>query len=227
LSGIKKDQIRIVVNGVDTNVFKPDFSEAPKAELRAALKLPQEGFLIGCVGALRPVKDHEGLLKAFTVLRSRTGTRVNRDSYLVLVGDGTLMPELKAISKQLGIQDRVLFMGRRDDVEKILGVTDVFVLNSKTEGMSYAILEAMSSGIPIVATDVGANRELIRQGVEGYLYKPGDLEGLVNYLLTLIDDKSLVAKMGGAARKKIVENYSFESMVSAYERLYREVAERG
>ena len=227
LSGIKKDQIRIIMNGVDTNVFKPVFSEAPKAELRAALKLPAKGFLVGCVGALRPVKDHEGLLKAFAVLKARTDDPVSTESYLVLVGHGPLVPELRVMSNQLKIQDRVLFMGRRDDVEKILRVTDVFVLNSKTEGMSYAILEAMSSGIPIVATDVGANRELIRQGVEGYLYKPGDLEGLVNYLLTLIDDKPLVAKMGGAARKKIVENYSFEGMVSAYERLYREVAAKG
>jgi len=227
LSGIKKNRITIITNGVDTNLFKPISSDAQKEELRLALKLPAKGFLVGCVGALRPVKDHEGLLKAFAVLKARTGDLVSTESYLVLVGDGPLVPELRAMSNQLKIQDRVLFMGRRDDVEKILRVTDVFVLNSKTEGMSYAILEAMSSGIPIVATDVGANRELIRQGVEGYLYTPGDLEGLVNYLLTLIDDKSLVAKMGGAARNKIVENYSFEGMVSAYERLYREVAAKG
>lgn len=202
LSGIKKNRITIITNGVDTNLFKPVSSDAQKEELRLALKLPAKGFLVGCVGALRPVKDHEGLLKAFAVLKARTGDLVRTESYLVLVGDGPLVPELRAMSNQLKIQDRVLFMGRRDDVEKILGVTDVFVLNSKTEGMSYAILEAMSSGIPIVATDVGANRELIRQGVEGYLYKPGDLEGLINCLLTLIDDKSLVVKMGGLQERR-------------------------
>lgn len=136
------------------------------------------------------------------------------------------MAELKATCKQLGIQDRVLFMGRRDDVEKILPVMDVFVLNSKTEGMSYAVLEAMSSGIPIVATDVGANRELIGQGVEGYLYAPGDRDALVHYLGDLMNNISLMVKMQVNVRKKVVENYSLEGMVSSYEKLYREVAGR-
>jgi glycosyltransferase involved in cell wall biosynthesis len=222
LTGIKSDQVRVIENGVDTNFFKPLSSQFQREELRRSLDLPEKALLIGCVGALRPVKDHVGLLQAFAKFQSIIEDQTARENYLVLVGDGALMPELREISRGLKTGDRVLFLGRRTDVARILPALDIFVLNSKTEGMSYAMLEAMASGLPIIATDVGANRELISHGMEGYLYPPGDLNSLVNYLISLHDNESLLFKMKDRARAKVVNHFSLERMVSSYSQLYRD-----
>ena len=171
---------------------------------------------MGCVAALRPVKDHKGLLEAFaSVISNEPSANTNKGIYLILVGDGQLASELKMLSRQLGVEDRIIFMARRNDVDKILQALDVFVLNSKTEGMSYAVLEAMSSGLPIIATNVGANTELISHGVEGYLYHPGDLKSLTEYMTKVIGDRDRLLKMGKAARQNIVKFYSINKMVSS------------
>jgi L-malate glycosyltransferase len=170
------------------------------------------------------VKDHKGLVGAFaSAISNKPSVNTNKDSYLILVGDGPLASELKMLSRHLGVEDRIIFLARRDDVDRILQSLDVFVLNSKTEGMSYAVLEAMSSGLPIIATNVGANIELIRHGVEGYLYRPGDLKSLAEYMTEIIGDTDRLLKMGRAARQKIVEFYSVKKMVSSYKDLYEAV----
>lgn len=125
-------------------------------------------------------------------------------------------------SRQLGIGDKVIFMGRRDDVQEILRAMDVFVLNSKTEGMSYAVLEAMSSGLPVIATDVGADIELINHDSEGYLVSQGDVESLAGYMVKLGNDQSLLLRMGKNAREKVIKSYSLNKMISSYRGLYRE-----
>jgi glycosyltransferase involved in cell wall biosynthesis len=224
LLGIKEHKIRVVPNGVDTELFRPIGSQEERKRLRINLGLPENGFLMGCVAALRPVKDHKGLVEGFaSAVSNRASANRNKDSYLILVGDGPLASELKTLSRQLGVEDRITFLGRRNDIDKILQALDLFVLNSKTEGMSYAVLEAMSSGLPIVATNIGANTELIRHGVEGYLYRPGDLKSLTKYMTGVIGDRDRLLKMGRAARQKIVECYSVKKMVSSYKELYKAV----
>jgi len=224
LIGIKKHKIEIVRNGVDTELFSPIGSQEERKRLRISLDFPENGFLIGCVAALRPVKDHKGLVEAFaSAISNKPSVNTNKDIYLILVGDGPLASELKMLSRQLGVEDRMIFLARRNDVDKILQSLDVFVLNSKTEGMSYAVLEAMSSGLPIIATNVGANTELIRHGVEGYLYRPGDLKSLTKYMTEGIGDRDRLLKMGRAARQNIVGFYSVEKMVSSYKDLYEAV----
>jgi glycosyltransferase involved in cell wall biosynthesis len=224
LVGIKEHKIRVLPNGVDTELFSPMGSQEERRRLRISLNLPENGFLMGCVAALRPVKDHKGLVEAFaSAISDRPSVNTNKDIYLILVGDGPLTSELKTLSGQLGVEDRIVFLDRRNDVDRILQALDVFVLNSKTEGMSYAVLEAMSSGLPIIATNVGANTELIRHGVEGYLYRPGDLKSLTEYMTEGIGDRGRLLRMGRAARQKIVEFYSVKKMVSSYKDLYEVV----
>jgi len=224
LIGIKGHKIKVLPNGVDTELFSPICSQEEKKRLRINLNFPENGFLIGCVAALRPVKDHKGLLEAFaSVISNKPSVNTSKGIYLILVGDGQLASELKMLSRQLGVEDRIIFMARRNDVDKILQALDVFVLNSRTEGMSYAVLEAMSSGLPIIATNVGANTELIGHGVEGYLYHPGDLKSLAEYMTKLIGDRAQLLKMGIAARQNIVEFYSINKMVSSYKDLYEAV----
>lgn len=224
LLGMKRHKIRVLPNGVDTEVFQPIGSQEERRRLRISLSLPENGFLMGCVAALRPVKDHRGLVEAFALaVKNKPPVNINKDSHLILVGDGPLAPELKMLSGQLGVEDKIIFLAQRNDVDKILQVLDVFILNSKTEGMSYAVLEAMSSGLPILATSVGANTELIRHGVEGYLYRPGDLKSLAEYMTEVIGNGEQLLKMGRATRQKIVEFYSITKMVSSYKGLYEAV----
>jgi len=223
LSGIKGDKIKVLPNGVDTDLFSPPASQDEKRKMRIKYNLPQNGFLVGCVSALRPVKDHEGLIKAFSLFMSNNQSIVKqKNANLVLVGDGPLASELRLYSRQLGIGEKVIFMGRHNDIHKILQALDAFILNSKTEGMSYAILEAMASGLPVIATNVGANTELIHHGTEGYLYSPGDLKSLTGYIGELIRNEAYLLKMKEAARKKIVNVYSINKMVSSYKDLYEE-----
>lgn len=224
LTKIKKNRVTVLPNAVDTDLFCPCPSSEIKTELRKSFNLPEKGLLMGCVAALRPVKDHQGLLKAFAKAVSDKEVMVsNSDIYLVLVGEGPLEIELKALSQALGVGRQVMFLSRRNDVNKILQALDAFVLNSKTEGMSYAILEAMAAGLPVIATDVGANSELIRHDLEGYLVPQGDTETMARYITLLINNRSRLIEMGKNARKKIIKSYSLKKMISSYKTLYEEV----
>ena len=227
LSGIKRQKVKIIPNGVDTDLFSPPASQDQKRKIRISYHLPENGFLFGCVSALRPVKDHEGLIKAFSLFMSANQSIAKqKNANLILVGDGPLASQLQLYARQLGIGENVIFMGRRNDVHKILQALDAFILNSITEGMSYAILEAMASGLPVIATDVGANTELIHHGTEGYRYSPGDLKSLTGYMADLIGNEAYSLKMKEAARKRIVEFYSIHKMVSSYKNLYEEVSSK-
>lgn len=224
LTGIKKYRIKVFPNGVDTDLFSPPASQDEKRKMRMRYNLPENGFLIGCVSALRPVKDHEGLIGGFAkFISNNQSVAESTNPILVLVGEGPLALSLKSLSQELGVGDKVLFMGSRNEVNKILQALDVFILNSKTEGMSYAVLEAMATGLPVIATSVGANVELINHGKEGYLFSVGDIESLAKYIAKLTRSESQLLKMGENGRKKIIKNYSFSKMMSSYRELYKEI----
>lgn len=228
LIGIKRSKIRVIPNAVDSDLFKPCPSPEEKDKLRKELDLPKTGVLFGCVAALRPVKDHDGLLKAFAkALSGGHGHISHGDIYLVLVGDGPLENEIKRLCQELSIKDQVIFLGRRHDVHIILRALDGFVLNSKTEGMSYAILEAMATGLPVIATAVGANTELIGHGKEGYLVPQGDIESMARYIYQLSHSRSSLLDMGDSARKKTVEFYALDKMITSYKALYERVYDLG
>jgi Glycosyltransferase len=224
LTGIKRHNIRVIPNAVDTDFFKPCPSIVIKRKLRIDLGLPEACLLMGCVAGLRPVKNHEGLLRAFArIVSGKRSTTPNNDICLAIIGEGSLMSELQRLSKRLSIEDKVIFMGRRNDVHKILQALDLFVLNSKTEGMSYAVLEAMASGLPIIVTDVGANAELVNHGKEGYLIPREDSESLVRCIVQVNNNRFQLSDMGKNSRKKIIKSYSLSKMVSSYKDLYEEL----
>ena len=222
---IDNAKIKIIPNGVDTGQFKPRDSKELRLSLRRELELPEESLLFGCIAALRPVKNHAGLLRAFAkALSLNEGRGDLHNAYLVLVGDGSLRDELKRLVCELGLSDRVIFMGHRNDVQRILQVLDAFVLNSYTEGMSYAVLEAMSSGLPIIATDVGANSELIENNREGFLVTPDNVDSMAKALASAIKNRGILWRLGQNAREKVMRYYSLGSMLGSYDKLYKEVA---
>lgn len=218
MSGIDRQFIQVIDNGVDTDLFSPA-TPAEKVQIRKELNLPEKKCILGCVAALREVKNHRGLLSGFS-----EAVKMNPGYALVLVGDGSLADELKKLCRKLNIEKQVIFAGQRNDIDRYLKAFDVFVLNSRTEGLSYAILEAMSSGLPVIATDVGGNAQIIDHGKNGILYEQGNEKTLTSALMELITDPDKISRMGAMARKKILEKYSLDAMVSQYDRLYREIA---
>jgi sugar transferase (PEP-CTERM/EpsH1 system associated) len=202
--------INQIYNGVDTEFYKP----GPDDSCRAELGIPEQSFVIGIVASLYPIKDHATLIKAFKRLRES-----NPDAYLIIVGDGEERTRLEALSPE-----GVLFLGNRRDVPRIMRALDVFVLCSLNEGISNTILEAMGTGLPVIASNVGGNPDLVQDGITGTLFPTGDVEALTkrlqNYLLSP-DERQRHGEQGRAAA---VAHYNIRSMVDGYEAVWRRVA---
>lgn len=204
-------KVRTIYNGVDTMRFAP----GNRAAARRALALPEDWSVAGTVGRLDPVKDQAGLIRAFAQ------TPNNGKSALVIVGDGPSRPELEAVIAELRLGDRVRLLGERDDVPLVLQSLDVFVLPSIGEGISNAVLEAMSTGLAVVATRVGGNVELVREGVTGCLIEPRRTEALAQALTAYLGEPARAREHGVAGRQRAVGEFGLERMLSAYEALYR------
>jgi len=216
--GFPRDAIQVFPNGVDSDRFRP--SDTPKSELRRQFGLPPGGLLIGMVARLVGFKDHAGVLRAVANLRKR-----GLDAHLALAGDGPLGDELKRLAHELDIAAYVHFLGQLPRVEPLLGALDVFVSNSShNEGMSNAMLEAMASGVPVVATRVAASPELLDEGRAGLLIPPRDAESSVQALRQLAHAPDMRISLGRAGRQRIVQRYGISTMVKSYSELYMRAA---
>jgi glycosyltransferase involved in cell wall biosynthesis len=184
--------------------------------LRARLGVSPEALLFGTVGQMRPEKNQEVLL---TTLRRLRVARV--DAHLVIAGDGPLRDFLKRRAIALEIADRVSFVGEVDDVRPVLTALDVFVLPSiAVESFSNAALEAMAIGRPVILSDIGGAREMIDDGVEGYVVSPMELPARLPALISaLYADKRKCLQMGLAARRRTESRFSVAAMVAAYRAL--------
>ena len=213
---IRADMASVVVNGVPTHRFTN--TPARRNHARELLGLATEAMVIGCVGRLVPVKNHEGLIKATTgLLRSSPSLR------LVLLGNGALREELEALCEHQGIAGQVVFAGERSDVADLLPAFDVFVLPSHSEGLSIALLEAAASALPIVATAVGGNPRIVSDGATGLLVPAGDAAALGEALRRLLEDRSLAATLGQAARDWVLANASIQRQERDFQALYERV----
>jgi sugar transferase (PEP-CTERM/EpsH1 system associated) len=216
-AGIRPSRISQIYNGVDTNRF------SPTADQRIQW-LPTEFFadgivVIGTVGRIQEVKDQATLLRAFSSLVKSRPDLEDR-LRLVIVGDGPLLPYLRALADSLQIGDSAFFPGALDNIPDVLRSFDVFVLPSLNEGISNTILEAMAVGIPVVATAVGGNTELIVENVCGRLFPPADTAMLSRLLAEYVSDLPRRRAHGIAARKIALERFSLSAMVSQYEAVY-------
>lgn len=203
-----------VPNGIRVERFAAA-SPARRKALRATLGLSPGTRIVGTVGRLNPVKDQSLLLRAFARLHAAMP-----DTALVLVGDGALRGALDAEAGTLGLADAVHLLGDRGDVDALLPGFDAFALSSRSEGYSMALLEACAAGLPIVATDVGGNREIVREGVNGWLVGAGDEVALGDALASLLRDPAMAATMGRAGREWALHEASIEAMMRRYDTLY-------
>jgi len=203
-----------IPNGVDTTRFRVPGAAAREAA-RAREGLAPDELVVLCVASLSPIKRHEDLIAAFAALRAALPR-----ARLLLAGDGPLAVPLQAQAAALGLGESVRFLGVRDDVAALLAAADVFVLSSDSEGMSNAILEAQACGLPVVATRVGGNPQLVAEGAEGFLVPARDPAALARALAGCADPAWRLAA-GARARARIERAHSIPAMAAQYDALYR------
>lgn len=210
--GVEAAKIEVVYNGIDLQATS---HRSQATSLREGLKIKNDDLVIIHVANLKPVKGHSFLLKAFARISSQF-----QNAKLVLIGKDELNGQLQYLAENLGLKDRVLFLGKRDDVPRLLPLADICVLPSLSEGMSNAILEYMAAGKPVIATKVGGNPEIMIDGLNGYLVAPENIDELKNALRGLLENETKRKEMGQNSLKRVKEHFSMEAMVARYENLF-------
>jgi glycosyltransferase involved in cell wall biosynthesis len=214
--GLSADKFVVIPNGVAPWVSAGSSS---RAEILAELGLPPEARLIAAVNRLWPQKRVKDLIWAADLLKI-----VNPFSHLLVIGDGPQRWRLERYRDQCEIRDRVHFLGQRDDVPRLLPHCDCLWLGSGYEGQSNAILEAMSAGLPVIATDIAGNRDLVVPQETGYLVPIGDRAAFAKWTQLLLGDPELARRLGAAGRQRVRSEFSVEKMVARHAALYRELA---
>jgi sugar transferase (PEP-CTERM/EpsH1 system associated) len=207
-----------IYNGVDSGKFRP------RAGARPEFAHP-DSIVFGSVGRMVEVKDYPLLTRAFIQLMRQQPERAER-ARLVIVGEGPARAACLDLLQGAGLAHLAWLPGARDDIAEIMQVLDVFVLPSKNEGISNTILEALASGLPVIATAVGGNVELVEEGVNGKLVKPGDVAGMAQALLFYLDAPARIAEQGETARRQAEQRFSIPVMAEAYAAVYEKTLGR-
>lgn len=221
--GVAAPRISRICNGVDTQRFVPAEGRQPLAG--SPFNAP-DLIVIGTVGRLQAVKDQLNLVRAFALLLEQGRGAADR-LRLLIAGDGPLRGEIEAEILRCGITKRVWLAGERADVADVMRSLDVFVLPSQSEGISNTILEAMASGLPVVATDTGGNGELIVDGETGLLARPRDSQALAAAIARYAGNRALARAHGRAGRVRAEREFSLEVMVDRYASLYTRLLQGG
>lgn len=200
-------KLRVILNGVDLERFPP-----------LPARFRQSRVVIGSVGRLVKQKGYHNLLAALAEI-----TKSVPEVELLLVGDGPQRGELEQQARRLGLSSQVTFAGQCDPVEESYGKFDLFVSSSLSEGLPVTVLEAMASGLPIVATHVGATPEVIEDGRSGLLVPPNDVKALSEALLCLIKDRELAMRLATAGHERAGQRFSAEAMTRQTESVYEEM----
>lgn len=215
---VKPERVRQIYNGVDHDLFYPH-SVKPLALLPAQWQ-PVSGMLVvGSVGRLTQVKDQQSLLRAVAEVRGNAPDLYHRIRVMI-VGGGPLRQSLVELGDELGLTDITWLPGDRDDVPDLLAAMNVFVLPSLAEGVSNTVLEAMATGLPVIATAVGGNLELVEEGFSGSLVPVGDHKALAKKLSALLESEQFRNRQGANARRRVCERFDWKRTVAAYLREY-------
>jgi glycosyltransferase involved in cell wall biosynthesis len=217
-AGVPSHRITVIHNGIDTHAWAP-----PQAHmtLREELGLTPSCPVIGYVGRISPEKD----LDTWLQVAARVGQHYP-DAHFVLVGDGpdgTLLQHLQQQARVLGIAGRVHFPGYRAHLLPAYATFDLFFLSSRREGICNSLLEAMAMELPVVTTDAGGTRELVRDGRTGYILPQGDVDGMARAILQLMGDAAFRQRMGRAGRERVQHAFSFARRLQRIEALYAAV----
>jgi glycosyltransferase involved in cell wall biosynthesis len=211
--GFKPEKMTRIYNGIEV----ARFNAPPRTNLREELGFPAETKLVGMVANIRQTKGHE-----FFVRAARQVSDAHPEARFLAVGDvdERIGRGLRELVRQLRLEDRFLFLGFRQDIPEILANLDVFVLSSTSEGFPLVVLEAMAAGKPVVVTRSGGPEEMIRDGRDGFLVPPADVDSLAAKISALLDDPGLAAALSREARAAIAREFSISRMIDAYSALY-------
>ncbi|ENO78165.1 sugar transferase [Thauera sp. 63] len=212
---IARGRVERICNGVDTQRFRP---AVQRASIAGSPFADPAAVVIGTVGRLQTVKDQVSLVRAVAIARKQgvDGSALR----LLIAGDGPQRAEVASEIRATGIADITWLAGERSDVPEVMRAIDVFALPSRAEGISNTILEAMASGLPVVATDVGGNAELVVAGQTGALVPAENPDAMAQALLRYTSDAALRQKHGASGRQRVEQNFSIDNMVTRYTQLY-------
>lgn len=215
---VPAQRVEQIYNGVDVSRFKPRDPSVLGVIAGCPFAAPAH-WLVGTVGRMQAVKDQVGLARAFVRVLEQHPELKSR-LRLVMVGDGPLRAQAQALLDAAGVADLAWLPGERNDVAQIMAGLDCFVLSSLGEGISNTILEAMASGLPVIATDVGGNAELVSHGHTGLIVPAADPQALATAILSLAVDRAMAETMGFNGRQLAQQKFSLPAMVGAYQGLY-------
>ena len=206
--GVAPERLRVIPNGVDLASFQP---QSNIRQVRQELEIPTDAFVVGSAGRLAPEKDLATLVRAVAEVSRRRD-----DLFLVFAGDGVERPALEALTSELGLTERVRFLGWRRDVSRVVSALDLFVLSSENEGLPLAVLEAMALGVPVASTPVGDLPVVVQDGVSGRLFPVGDTSALARVILEIAADGARRRALGVAGRQVVERRYDHKVMVDGY-----------
>ncbi len=209
---VSAKKLTIIINGIDISGIA-----LHEKQSRRKWEIARDAKVIGTVSRIEPIKNHVLLLHAMKRLL-QTGKKLK----LVIVGDGPDGKEIRNLARKLNIRDNVIFTGERTDAIGFYSLFDVFVLPSLSEGISMTILEAMCQNIPVVASDIDGNREIIDNGINGFLFESEDEKDLVRVISYVLDNPGISRKAALRAYEYVKNRFSFERMIKEYEKIYRQ-----
>lgn len=209
---VAPERIRVIPNFIDTHRYRPGLEPCHRATLA-----PDGSKIIMHVSNFREVKRVEDVVRIYARIARRVPSR------LVLVGDGPARSRAERCADELGVADHVLFLGKHTAVEELLACADLFVLPSASESFGLAALEAMACGVPVVASDIGGIPEVVEDGESGRLLSVGDVEGMADAGIAILEDADVWRRYSASARAAAVERFGSERVVPVYEEYYREV----
>lgn len=214
---VPAEKVSIVYNGVDVTRF----AEAPRDREKVLPQVGRDTKVVAVLGNMySPMKGH-----AFLVEAARSVCRIQPDVVFLLIGDGKERPRLEQQVKEGGLERKVIFLGRREDIPELLACCDLSVLPSEAEGLPNSVLEAMAAGLPVVATCVGGVPEIIRNGMDGLLVPPRDPTALAEAILRALCDPDLAKRLAAAGQERVRTRFSFDGLLTTLERLYRDTGE--
>ncbi len=212
--GLPAEKLRLIYNGV----APAPPSNVTHDALCDELGVPRGCFLIGAVGRLWHQKRIKDLIWAADLLKV-----IRDDVHLLIIGDGPQRENLERFCEACQIEDKVHFLGQRHDVMRLMPHFAVLWLASSFEGLPNVVMEAMSAGVPVVASDIAGTSELVQHGQTGFLFPVGDRAGLARYTHKILEDPSLRQRLGAAGRERILAEFSIDAMVARHTALYREL----
>ncbi len=211
-TGVDLSRVNVIPNGIDIDEFwKPDVRDGK----RRALGFSENDIVIGHIARLVPLKNQKFLIALFKGLFNENPTLK-----LVIVGDGPLNNELRSYARDIGLAKSIIFLGQRSDIAELLSSFDLFVLPSLTEGISITLIEAMAAGIPVIASDVGGNPELIQNGKTGLLVPLDSREKWHKTIQGLLADSTKRKTMAERAKTHVHERFSLKAMIDSYCKIY-------